>query len=68
MEEQDDIFETVTAGVSQLTKEELEKMKENIKKIDDGDGQLSEGELEDVIAGIPYFDAKEKFERDVARK
>ena len=62
-EKETDIFESITAGVAQMTKEELEQMKENIKKIDDGDGVLSEEEAEQVIAGIPYFDAKEKFER-----
>ena len=61
--EQEDILESITAGVARMTKEELETMKENIKKIDDGDGELSPEEAEQVIAGIPYFEAKERFER-----
>ena len=67
-EEQDSILEQVTAGVSKMTKEELENMKENIKKIDDGDGELSEDELEGVISGIPYFEAQERFERAMGGK
>ena len=67
-EQQDSILERVTAGVSKLTQEELETMKENIKKIDDGDGELSEDELENVISGIPYFEAQERFERTMGGK
>jgi len=68
MEEQDSVLEQVTAGISKLTAEELEKMKENIKKIDNGDGELNEDELEEVLAGMPYLEAKERFERQGPKK
>ncbi len=67
-EEQESILEKVTAGVSKMTQEELQTMKENIAKIDDGDGELTEDELENVISGIPYFEAQERFERAMSGK
>ena len=68
MEEQDSVLEQITAGISKMTAEELENMKENIKKIDNGDNELDEDELEEVLAGMPYLEAKERFERQGPKK